>query len=60
MHRHRVAFSFRVLRDYLRMAGFAEVAGRGFGLYPFPAALQPALERIDRYHCHQMVFVATK
>lgn len=60
MHRHLVVFSYRVLRDYLTMIGFTEVRGYGFGLYPFPATLQPLLERLDPYHCHQMVFVARK
>jgi SAM-dependent methyltransferase len=59
-HRHLIVFSFRVLRDYLGATGFSKVEGRGFGLYPFPAFTQPALERLDPYHCHQMVFVATK
>jgi SAM-dependent methyltransferase len=60
VHRHLVVFSFRVLRDYLRMLGFAEVRGYGFGLYPFPNFMQPVLEKFDPYHCHQMVFVARK
>ncbi|HUR40581.1 MAG TPA: methyltransferase domain-containing protein [Verrucomicrobiae bacterium] len=60
VHRHLIVFSYRVLRDYLRMAGFRDVQGRGFGLYPFPRALQPLLERLDPWHCHQMVFVARK
>lgn len=60
MHRHLVVFSYRVLRDYLTMLGFAEVRGYGFGLYPFPCFLQPLLERVDPFHCHQMVFVARK
>ena len=60
VHRHLVVFSFRVLRRYLRMLGFSEVKGYGFGLYPFPNFLQPALERMDPYHCHQMVFVCRK
>jgi hypothetical protein len=60
LHRHLVVFSFRVLRGYLRMLGFREIRGYGFGLYPFPNFLQPVLERIDPWHCHQMVFVATK
>jgi 2-polyprenyl-3-methyl-5-hydroxy-6-metoxy-1,4-benzoquinol methylase len=60
VHRHLVVFSFRVLRNYLRMIGFSSVAGYGFGLYPFPNFMQPFLERLDPYHCHQMVFVATK
>lgn len=60
MHRHLVVFSYRVLAQYLRMLGFSLVEGRGFGLYPFPNFMQPALERLDPWHCHQMVFVATK
>ena len=59
-HRHLIVFSFRVLRDYLRLVGFRDVQGRGFGLYPFPMFAQPFLERLDPYHCHQMVFTARK
>jgi len=59
-HRHIVVFSFRVLRLYLSMVGFREILGHGFGLYPFPNFMQPVLEKIDPYHCHQMVFVARK
>lgn len=60
LHRHMVVFSFRVLRTYLKMVGFSQVKGCGFGLYPFPNRLQPILERIDPYHCHQSLFVARK
>jgi SAM-dependent methyltransferase len=60
MHRHLVVFSFRVLRRYLSMIGFSNVQGHGFGLYPFPRFMQPFLEKIDPYHCHQMVFIAKK
>lgn len=60
VHRHLVVFSYRVLRRYLSMIGFSDVNGHGFGLYPFPNFLQPVLERIDPYHCHQMVFIAQK
>ena len=60
VHRHLIVFSYRVLGSYLRAIGFSNVEGRGFGLYPFPVFMQPALERLDPYHCHQMVFVATK
>jgi SAM-dependent methyltransferase len=60
IHRHLVVFSYRVLRQYLTMIGFTEVHGYGFGLYPFPPFMQPLMERIDPYHCHQMVFVARK
>lgn len=60
VHRHLVVFSYRVLHRYLMTLGFSKVYGRGFGLYPFPNFAQPLLERIDPYHCHQMVFVAEK
>jgi len=60
VHRHIVVFSFRVLRQYLNMVGFSSVTGHGFGLYPFPKGVQPLMERLDPYHCHQMVFVARK
>ena len=60
VHRHMVVFSFGALRDYLELAGFAEVSGRGFGHYPAPLFLQPLLQRIDAGHCHQMVFTARK
>ena len=60
VHRHLVVFSFRVLRRYLKIIGFTEVRGYGFGLYPFPNFAQPVLEKLDPYHCHQMVFVARK
>ncbi|MGI9201625.1 MAG: methyltransferase domain-containing protein [Woeseiaceae bacterium] len=60
MHRHLVVFSYRVLKSYLKMLGFKDVEGFGFGLYPFPNFMQKPLEKIDPYHCHQMVFVARK
>jgi SAM-dependent methyltransferase len=59
-HRHLVVFSFLVLRRYLGMLGFRNVRGHGFGLYPFPNWMQPMLEKLDPYHCHQMVFLAIK
>lgn len=59
-HRHLIVFSFRVLEKYLKMIGFKNIRGYGFGLYPFPNFTQPVLEKIDPYHCHQMVFVARK
>jgi ubiquinone/menaquinone biosynthesis C-methylase UbiE len=60
VHRHLVVFSFRVLQSYLKLLGFKRVKGYGFGLYPFPNFMQPLLEKIDPYHCHQMVFIAHK
>jgi predicted SAM-dependent methyltransferase len=59
-HRHLVVFSYRVLKKYLSMVGFSKVQGYGFGLYPFPNILQPMLEKMDPWHCHQMVFIAKK
>lgn len=60
VHRHLVVFSYRVLKSYLMTLNFEEVKGYGFGLYPFPNFMQRFLERIDPYHCHQMVFIARK
>ncbi len=59
-HRHLVVFSYRVLKRYLQLIGFTDVKGCGFGLYPFPPVMQPVLEKVDPYHCHQMVFIARK
>ena len=59
-HRHLVVFSYRVLKSYLSMLDFKTVEGYGYGLYPFPNFMQRPLEKIDPYHCHQMVFVARK
>ena len=60
VHRHIVVFSYRVLKTYLEMIGFNEIKGYGFGLYPFPNFTQGILQRLDPYHCHQMVFIARK
>jgi SAM-dependent methyltransferase len=60
VHRHLIVFSYKALKSYLMMLGFREIEGHGFGLYPFPNFMQNFLERIDPYHCHQMVFVARK
>lgn len=60
MHRHLVVFSYRVLRKFLALAGFRITAARAFGYYPLPVWLQPVFERLDPWHCHQMVMVCTK
>ncbi len=60
VHRHLVVFSYLVLKKYLQMIGFSKVQGYGFGLYPLPNIFQPIFEKIDPYHCHQMVFIAYK
>lgn len=59
-HRHLVVFSYAVLRRYLEMSGFEVVAARGFGYYPLPIFMQPLFERLDPWHCHQMVLVAMR
>jgi SAM-dependent methyltransferase len=59
-HRHLVVFSFLALRGYLRSLGLVEVAARGYGYYPLPKLLQPLFERLDPWHCHQMVLVYEK
>jgi SAM-dependent methyltransferase len=56
LDRHLVVFTYRVLQDYLNFLGFKHIEGRAYGYYPFPKKLQPILERLDRWHCHQMVF----
>lgn len=60
VHRHLVVFSYKVLKQYLKTIGFTNVIGYGFGIYPFPNFIQPFLEKIDPYHSHQMVFIASK
>ncbi len=59
-HRHLVVFSYLVLRKYLTALGFEVEHAKGYGIYPFPNFMQPLLERIDPYHCHQMVMVCRK
>ena len=59
-HRHLVVFSFSVLRKYLLALGFEIEHAKGYGLYPFPNFMQPLLEKMDPYHCHQMVMVCRK
>lgn len=60
MHRHLVVFSLRVLMRFLALAGFTVELSRGWGYYPLPRWLQPAFERLDKAHCHQMVIVCRK
>ena len=58
--RHLVVFTFKVLRSYLKTLGFKRVAAKAFGVYPFPKFMQPLLEKIDPWHCHQMLFNCQK
>ncbi len=60
VHRHHIIFSYKVLEKYLKHIGFRQVDGYGFGVYPFPPFLQPFFEKVDKMHCHQMVFVCRK
>src|SRR5690606_29680964 len=59
-HRHLVVFSFTALNRFLSGSGFSVVAARGFGYYPIPTWAQSLFERLDRRHCHQMVFVCER
>ncbi len=56
MDRHLVVFTYRTLLYYLKTLGFRKVEGMAYGLYPFPRFLQPLLEKLDPWHCHQMLF----
>jgi len=58
--RHLVVFTFKVLRSYLKTLGFKRVTAKAFGVYPFPKFMQPLLEKIDPWHCHQMFFNCQK
>ena len=60
LDRHLVVFTYRVLKNYLDSLGFTHVRGWAYGYYPFPKMLQPILERLDPWHCHQMVFEGLK
>jgi ubiquinone/menaquinone biosynthesis C-methylase UbiE len=55
-NRHLVVFTYRVLKDYLNFIGFKHINSKAFGYYPFPKSLQGLFERLDPWHCHQMVF----
>jgi SAM-dependent methyltransferase len=58
--RHLVVFTYKVLRFYLKSLGFEHVSGRTYGIYPFPMFMQPMLEKLDPWHCHQMLFNCRK
>lgn len=60
VHRHMIVFSYRDLLQFVKLLHFKEVCGYGFGVYPFPNFMQPVLEKIDPWHCHQMVILARK
>ena len=58
--RHLVVFTYKVLRFYLKSLGFEHILGKGYGIYPFPKSMQPVLEKLDPWHCHQMLFNCQK
>ncbi len=58
--RHLVVFTYKVLRFYLESLGFEHIIGKAYGIYPFPKFMQPILEKIDPWHCHQMLFNCRK
>jgi len=53
--RHLVVFTYKTLRYYLHSLGFKRVTAYNYGLYPLPRFIQPFFERIDPWHCHQML-----
>jgi SAM-dependent methyltransferase len=58
--RHLVVFTYKALRYYLHSLGFNRVTAYTYGLYPLPRFVQPFFERIDPWHCHQMLFDCQK
>lgn len=59
-HRHLVVFSYKALKRLFNLLKFGETRLEAFGYYPFPKFLQPAMEKIDAAHCHQVVVIAKK
>ena len=58
--RHLIVFTYKVLRFYLKSLGFEQVTGSAYGIYPFPKFMQPILEKLGPWHCHQMLFNCRK
>ncbi|MBW2431093.1 MAG: methyltransferase domain-containing protein, partial [Deltaproteobacteria bacterium] len=54
--RHMVVFTYRTLKNYLGMLGFQKITARTYGYYPFPKTLQGFFEKLDPWHCHQLLF----
>lgn len=54
--RHMVVFTYRTLKDYLGMLGFRKITALAYGYYPFPKISQRFLEKLDPWHCHQLLF----
>lgn len=58
--RHLVVFTYRTLYDFLNLMGFRKITARAYGYYPFPKKMQPLLEKLDPWHCHQMIFICQR
>jgi ubiquinone/menaquinone biosynthesis C-methylase UbiE len=58
--RHFVVFTYRTLYDFLNLMGFQKITARAYGYYPFPKKMQPLLEKLDPWHCHQMIFICQR
>ena len=54
--RHLVVFTYRTLYDYLKLLGFRKITAIPYGYYPFPKVIQKILEKLDPWHCHQLLF----
>jgi SAM-dependent methyltransferase len=54
--RHLVVFTYRTLYDYLKLLGFRKISVRAYGYYPLPKMMQQLFEKLDPWHCHQLLF----
>ena len=54
--RHLVVFTYRTLYDYLKLLGFRKITAIPYGYYPFPKGMQKIMEKLDPWHCHQLLF----
>jgi SAM-dependent methyltransferase len=54
--RHLVVFTYKTLYDYMKLLGFRKIFACTYGYYPFPKVIQQLLEKLDPWHCHQLLF----
>jgi SAM-dependent methyltransferase len=53
---HLVVFIYRTLYDYLKLLGFRKITAIPYGYYPLPKGMQKIFEKLDLWHCHQLLF----
>ena len=54
--RHLLVFTYRTLKNYLNMLGFQKITTSAYGYYPFPKFMHKFFEKLDPWHCHQVLF----